>query len=1298
MTPEEIEHALLTAGTLYIDARDGGPITLSGPKGRQLAKVVFDQLKSSSVSDLANNTVFFDALETAFREEPDEAEADAETSEQTGKANAPPESRNWRLKKIETKGFGGLNAEGDNLFEFDAAGEDYCIEGQNGSGKSSLANAVLFALTGKVHRDQYGIWDDPSRCEPVMSDEETRLGEWPPVATYPSTWGQDLPPVGLSVRLTFGNETDDEEIEAKRQLHGEPGSLDEEVSIDPRLTTVPTLIEAGLLMPMRIQHIRVPQTEDNDQLVSLVRQLIGLEPLLDVANLVAKLAHGNQRFRKFARDNDAAGKAQTISRTLSEAQEKIAELGTDLNLTVQIEANSPIPDDRLKDLNEAHGELNRWQAEAFQALSDLAFKRFDPSKSVHRQRVEKAITNLSLDSKRQVDPHNLPLVLKGIADLAKSVGTEDFDVLKSALRKASSDLADAIEWAGRQRKDTLLRLKAVAASHFEDCDDPLCPLCGQSIKNGQHSSLVEDLRSLKTDAQAAQTRLADACRRIERSVGQSANSLVPASFMRVERLSVKQSIQDHIRTAFIDASHVSRALPGFAKIAQRAFDAVFDEVEEFEFGSELPAPDEGDHVARVRRFIGHLGDIVQAAENWQLTRQTFRKAWSLLFSKDEKQSLTAQILQFEDKIRGVEPYRSASEKIELALGTAANYNRIVKRQAQREKIVEELKPLLKLRDLANRTALRTIDDVSEIAKDIHAEIYAPEELAYEKARITEFRHKQSLSFLAKLGKGGNWRIDASLLANVSWMRGILWAFVFAIRERAIFQAGHCPFDLMILDDPQITFDSRNLKGWVRFLGTTEGLKQRQPCQLLVTTHSRPFALEMMAMPNTRMAEIETGQPWSKPAQVVEGDFARVRFAKMTAENSDDRARLLIGDIRVLAETLLKHAIEPFEPTFVNRPETTLGRILEMIKNRNTQEQPPYTDSAFGELIAVSSSHPDVYRQLSEPHHTVSETITVREAQSIYGFWQQTLFPAVRKVWEKYRFFQEVIIGEAASIPLPADCDHEPERSNGLAAVQPNIVGRVSAYSDGRTASAIRIDHLVDGEAIDLSARAAYRLEKDTLSPVARVGDIVLTRLDKMCRTPNLIVEDRGTHQVARRWLEYEAAPTLAVLAASTSNPREVPPAVISRAEGANRRKIVGVLFAADRLTLGDRLDPDNEVTHLGADNEVVTDLIADTDVFEVQGSSAEPLALDKQYLLAKPAADDYAAAVRQLDGRPVIAEDSENCAFFKRLRVFDSQSVVLESLDNSGLEGPIILSVDSRGSDPQLTRVREVVGVIFDQG
>ena len=1297
MTHDEIVKALLTGKTIKVDSVTGDTIEVDSHRIRRMVEVILEELQSSTVDSLGKDTEFFELLEAVFHESVDETGPEIAGRYIADELRENEDARSWRLKKVETRGFGGLNAESSDVFEFDASSRDCCVEGQNGSGKSSLANAILFAMTGKVHRDQYGIWEDAKRLEPVMSDVGEKLGDWPPIAVYPDTWESGNPSVDVSVTLTFGNESDEEEIEATRLLHGEPNSLKEEASIDPKLIANYTLIEAGLLMPMRIQHIRIPKSDDNDQLVGLIRQLIGLEPLLNVANLVDKLSHGNQRFLKYAKDNDSDGKRENICRLLEEAQVKVNEIDAELDLIVDIEVNKPISDCELKKICEAKERLDRRQSEGFQALSGLAFAEFDADQVDHRQRVTEAINQLYMDSVRKSESNSLPEILEGIIVLAKRDEEQDFEVLKSSLEKAKNDLVDAVQWAERQKEDTLLRLKAMAAVHFEDSEDPFCPLCKQSIEDIKHVKLVEDLRNLKSNAEVAQAHLADACRRIEQQVKEAALVIVPELFMQTKRFQVKGNIERDVRLAFVDANHVVQSLPGFIEIAQDAFNTAFAKVKEFEFGSKLTESAEEDDEARLRRFLDHLNGVILAAENWQHYDQTFRDGMARLYSKDNDQSLSTHILQLKDVINGAEPFQSANEKVGQALKIASEYNEVVKRQALREEIAEDLKPLRKLRNLVNLTTHQTIDDVSEVAKEIHQQIYNPEMLSYEKAEVSVFRGQQSLKFHAKLGHDRKWRIDASLLANVSWMRGILWSFVFAIRDQAINRVGHCPFELIVLDDPQITFDTRNLKGWARFLGSSEGLQKRQVCQILVTTHSKPFALELMPMSKFQMFAMETGQPWSKPAQMVEGDFARVRFNKMVVENSDSSARTLISDIRVLAETLLKHVIQPFEPAYVHQQQATLGSMIERITNLNASGQQPYTDRVFGELISVKSSNPREFTQLSEPHHSVSETITVREAKQTYDFWCNTLYPAIRKVWEEYRFLQKSIVGETAAISLPANCNHKPTRSTALADVQPTILGRVSAFSDGRAASAIRIDQLYDGDAIDLSARASYRLERDTLSPVAQVGDILLTRLDRQCRAPNLIIEDRGTHCVARRWLEYAEMPSLAVLAASSSNPREVPPAVISRAEGANRCKIVGVLFAAERLKPGDRICPFAEATNLAADNEIVMDLVADTDVFEVQGSSAEPIALDRQYLLAKPAKDDLATALGELDGKPVIVEDSEDCAFFKRLRVLDSQSVVLESLDKTGHEDIVRLSTDTNQSGPLLVRIREVVGVIFDK-
>ena len=1293
MTREEIENALLTTGVVKIDAEGGGSIELD-QHGQRLAKVILDQLQSSTVDDLSKDTEFFGTLEATFRDCHDDAGQEPGTSEKGGRAGEKPDRRTWRLKKVDTVGFGGLNSPA-TFFEFDMASHDFCIEGQNGSGKSSLANAILFAMTGKIHRDQYGLQNDPAHLEPVMSDNGKKLGDWPPIATYLDNWEDDRLTVDLIVRLTFGNENDDEEIVAERRVHGKPGAIKHDVSIDPRLTTVPALIDASLLMPMRIQHIRVPDAKDNSQLVGLIRQLIGLEPLLNVADLADKLTHGNQRFLKYAKENNFQEKAARFSKSLREANETIKDLDVGIDLTVEVEEKKPVPDNRLNELIEAKEELNHRQADRFQDLVGLAFDGFDLRNSRHRQRVADAINQLHVDVKRQSDPKNLPPVLRGIESLAQRFGDENFLALKSILQNASSGLDAATEWAARQREDVLLCLKAVAAAHFEDCPDPRCPLCGQSIAANEHHDLIEDLRKLKADAEKAKTQLGDACRRVEHEVKNAARHVVPDNFMRVDRFGVERDIQNQVLRTFVEAVHVVGDVPGFAPIAQTAVEAAFEAVEEFEFGSELPEPANGDDVGRVRRLIDHLESTISAAENWQHFCQAFRGAWTCLFSESDGQSLATRVLQLRGTIERVEPFQSASGHIGQALEIAGDYNKIVKRQALRAEIVQVLKPLRRLRDLVNLTARRTIDDVSDAAKEIHQQIYNPEVLTYEKANVSEFRGKQSLTFQAKLGNNRNWWIDASLLANMSWMRGVLWSFVFAIREQAISRSGYCPFELMVLDDPQITFDTRNLKGWARFLGRSSGLRRQHPCQLLVTTHSMLFALEMTAMPDIKMAKIETGQPWSNPAQVVMGDFAAVRFNEMLAKNSDTLACRLIGDIRVKAETLLKHVIERIDPVFVRGNNATLGKIFTKIAQGNRAGQPPYMDKAFHKLIEVRSSDHDLFEQLNEPHHSLSETITVREAKRVYRFWEDKLFPAICNVWEEYRFLQKSIVGEVIS--LPANCNHKPPCLVALASVRRVVRGRVSAYADGRAASAIQIDHLDGDDSVNLSALAAYRLEKDTLSPVARIGDILLTRLDTQCRASNLVIEDRGGYRIARRWHEGAEAPTLAVLVASPSNPREVPTAVISRAEGANRHKIVGILFAAERLQPGDRVEPSAEATDLEANDRLAADLIADTDVFEVQGISAEPVALDKQFLLAKPKITDLPNALGDLDGKPVIAEDNKGCAYFKRLRMMNAGSVILESLDKTGSESPIQLSVGQDATGPALIGIREVVGVVFDK-
>lgn len=137
------------------------------------------------------------------------------------------------------------------------------------------------------------------------------------------------------------------------------------------------------------------------------------------------------------------------------------------------------------------------------------------------------------------------------------------------------------------------------------------------------------------------------------------------------------------------------------------------------------------------------------------------------------------------------------------------------RQRTREEIVEDIKPLRDLRALVNDEASSRVERLSADAARIHEKMHNREALAYRGTSVQTTRGKQSVGVCARPGAQlqadleSDWKLDASVLANTSWMRCVLWAFLFAIRNEAVRKLGHCSFPLLLLDDPQLTFDSRN---------------------------------------------------------------------------------------------------------------------------------------------------------------------------------------------------------------------------------------------------------------------------------------------------------------------------------------------------------------------------------------------------------------------------------------------------------------------------------------------------------
>jgi len=148
---DEARGVLISGGKLgwqkHLD-HVAGDITLDTAEKRRL----FEYLFSCKANEIEEPTeAIFHGLISAWESGDDPAKTVAKTPAQ------PTSKETWRLDKIKTYGFGGLNQFGGPAFDIDVNQETWCIEGQNGSGKTSLTSAIIWALTGQVIREHSGL-------------------------------------------------------------------------------------------------------------------------------------------------------------------------------------------------------------------------------------------------------------------------------------------------------------------------------------------------------------------------------------------------------------------------------------------------------------------------------------------------------------------------------------------------------------------------------------------------------------------------------------------------------------------------------------------------------------------------------------------------------------------------------------------------------------------------------------------------------------------------------------------------------------------------------------------------------------------------------------------------------------------------------------------------------------------------------------------------------------------------------------------------------------------------------------
>ena len=211
-------------------------------------------------------------------------------------------SRSWRLKSIETRGFGGLNSWGGWVLP---------LRFRWGKFAPRRTEWQRQVLVGQC--DCLGVYQASARAtqadskahepRPVFATNDKPTGDWPPIASYPTSVADLQTPPHVYVKLTFQN-SDGSIASVVRTLDG--GKVTSVV--DPTFVVPPVLIETGLLMPARFAQLRLD--DGRRRLTDAVQKLTGLDDLVAIGKLVEGLCHKSREYRSYRKKELASARKQ----------------------------------------------------------------------------------------------------------------------------------------------------------------------------------------------------------------------------------------------------------------------------------------------------------------------------------------------------------------------------------------------------------------------------------------------------------------------------------------------------------------------------------------------------------------------------------------------------------------------------------------------------------------------------------------------------------------------------------------------------------------------------------------------------------------------------------------------------------------------------------------------------------------------------------------------------------------------------------------------------------------------------
>src|SRR6185437_2591641 len=393
-----------------------------------------------------------------------------------------------RLKRLEAHRFAGLHRFGTpdrppSDFVLELSSPIQLFEGANGSGKTSLANAIIWALTGDILRPQRepenGTEEFACRIDSA-SNAEPSVHKTCPVTPLPDP-KQYIPDKGWVhadtwVALTFEDQTGKELPPIRRSVsRTSQGKINES---PPNLSTLgidPISFRIGTVMPGLLPVIRVGS---ESELGKAVTQLTGLSALADLSDHV-------RRARSKIDKEFVKREQQSIERSDESYGRARADLLGEMEANESIRPTESVPPPSNETTIEAtveriHSHFLKLYTKSVSAAKDLLGDTFEPNNAALRADLENNI-GASLNEVRQLRLDSLTR-LKNLRMLSGNQISAAKEKIASLIRNAA--ILDTL--SRDPSREARLRLYALVALWVQEHPkerglEDNCVVCGSSL-------------------------------------------------------------------------------------------------------------------------------------------------------------------------------------------------------------------------------------------------------------------------------------------------------------------------------------------------------------------------------------------------------------------------------------------------------------------------------------------------------------------------------------------------------------------------------------------------------------------------------------------------------------------------------------------------------------------------------------------------------------------------------------------------------------------------------------------------